>query len=455
VSALLRATEGIPPQKSDNPFWQELNKRLGVELKINYVDNAGYLSKVQTTMAGGDLPDVVQLTASIPNLSGALTAEFQDLSEFLGGDRAKDYPALAAIPTLSWQNVVIDGGLYGIPYPQPPISSFVMARADIIQAKGLKAADLKDGQEFLDLCRELTDVKRNKYAIGPFGTALAAVQQMVGVPNIWRVEDGKFTSQYETEEYKDSLDIVRTMWKQGLMHPDAFTSANTSKQWFGSGVTALVRDGWSAWPSYLQTYKSTSPDIEIEGVVLPKWDGGGQADTWLGSGIYTFTALKKSSDPARTKTLLSILDWFASPFGSAEYLFRRYGVSPRDYTLQGSDPVPTDTGATEVGHMVLSYLATIPPVIYNAGLPQATKDLYAAEVRLAAATAPYPLAGLFSSTQLTKGATVAKNLGNLQNDILQGRKPVDDWEAGVKAWRSGGGDQIRREYEEGYARAHG
>jgi putative aldouronate transport system substrate-binding protein len=455
VSALLMATEGLPPLESKNPFWQALNKRLGTELKISYVDSAGYLNKVQTMLAGGDIPDFVQFSTGVPNLNGALTSQFEDLSEFLGGDGAKDYPGLASIPTASWKNVTVGGaGLFGVPYPNPSLSSFLMARADLLAEKGLGANGLRDGQDFLQLCQELTDVKRNRFAIGRYDTAQQTVEQMVGVPNIWRIDGGKFVSAYETDECKDALSIVHDMWKSGVMHPDGFSGTANFKQWFGSGIAALVRDGWSAWPSYLQTYKSGSPGIKIEGVVLPKWAGGSQAGVWLGTGMYTFTALKKNSDKGRIRELLTLLDWFASPFGSEEYLFRRYGTAPRDYTLSGTDPVPTDTGVTEVAHMVLSYLATIPPVIYNPGQPDVTKDISTVEQKLAQETVPYPIAGLFAPTQQTKGATINKNIKNLQTEVMQGRKSLSDWDAGVKAWQSGGGDQIREEYEKSYAEAN-
>jgi putative aldouronate transport system substrate-binding protein len=49
---------------------------------------------------------------------------------------------------------------------------------------------------------------------------------------------------------------------------------------------------------------------------------------------------------------------------------------------------------------------------------------------------------------LTKGATIKKNMNSLQTDIIFGHKPVSAWDDGVKAWRSGGGDQIRAEYEQ-------
>jgi putative aldouronate transport system substrate-binding protein len=278
---------------------------------------------------------------------------------------------------------------------------------------------------------------------------------MVGVPNTWLVDNGAFTSQYEAPQYKQSLDIVAGLRNAGVMSPDAFSSTANFKQQFGSGSSALVNDGWVAWSSYVQIYGSTNPDFALAGVILPKWNGGGQAGAYLGRGMYTFTALKKTKDKARIRELLSILNWFAAPFGSQEYLFLRYGLPMRDYTLQGSDPVPTDTGASEVGKMVLSLLASGPQVIYNPGQEQSTKDLYRVQERLSAATVAYPTAGLFSSTDLTKGAAINKKITDLQLGILQGRKPLSAWDDGVKAWRDGGGDQIRAEYEQAYAAANG
>ena len=53
---LLRRAAGPGPQQ----YWAGLNERLGVDLKLQMVRNADYMQKFATTIAGNDLPDMLQ-----------------------------------------------------------------------------------------------------------------------------------------------------------------------------------------------------------------------------------------------------------------------------------------------------------------------------------------------------------------------------------------------------------
>ena len=71
-------------------------------------------------MAGDDLPDIMHIYngyALAPNLPASIKAKCADLTPYLAGNTAKDYPYLANIPTYAWRNSVsaLDGALYLIP----------------------------------------------------------------------------------------------------------------------------------------------------------------------------------------------------------------------------------------------------------------------------------------------------------------------------------------------------
>ena len=103
-----------------NPAWQAINKALGATIQFNKVPPADYNAKMAAIMAGGDLPDLVSLFGGLgaaPNLPQFLQQAAADLTPFLGGDKVKDYPNLADIPTFAWKNSarVLSGKLYMIP----------------------------------------------------------------------------------------------------------------------------------------------------------------------------------------------------------------------------------------------------------------------------------------------------------------------------------------------------
>jgi putative aldouronate transport system substrate-binding protein len=453
VSAFLMTPGALPPPVGSNKFWQELNKRLGVDFKANLIPASEYTPKVAAMVGSGDVPELTQISASsVPNLPEALKAMFTDLTEYLGGDAVKAYPCLAALPTIAWQSTVYNKGIYGIPFPLGVAGSYAFTRKDLFAELGAPT-EISSGEDLKKLFTTLTDVKKNRYASCQPTNVLAYVQTMLGAPNAWKLDDGKFVSAYETDEYAQGLDIVSQMWKDGVLHPDSFAGTIQFKAAFGGGQVAMAFDGYSAWPGYVRDYGPDNPKFALDVLIPPKWDGGGQAGQYLGKGSYTFLAIKKGT-AERTKELLDIVNWFAAPFGSEEYLFKKYGIAGHDYTLKGADPILTATGTNEM-HLPTSYVANPAPFLYEPGLPDVTRQEYAIQQKLVPSGVQNPAVGLVSPTDTAKGRALAKPVGDAINDIIQGRKPVSSWSDVVTTWRNSGGSQVAAEFADAYAALHG
>src|SRR4051794_36595904 len=102
-SAIVKTTAGLPAPVDQNPAWQEVNKRLGMNSNLNIVATADYPTRLPALIAGGDLPDMVYNAASfVSHAPELLAAQFADLTPYLSGDAIKDYPNLANFPTVSW-----------------------------------------------------------------------------------------------------------------------------------------------------------------------------------------------------------------------------------------------------------------------------------------------------------------------------------------------------------------
>jgi putative aldouronate transport system substrate-binding protein len=59
-----------------------------------------------------------------------------------------------------------------------------------------------------------------------------------------------------------------------------------------------------------------------------------------------------------------------------------------------------------------------------------------------------PAQYLYSETNSRIGGQLDTTLSDLRDQVIQGRKTLSDWDAGVKDWRRSGGDKIRQEYQE-------
>ena len=66
-----------------------------------------------------------------------------------------------------------------------------------------------------------------------------------------------------------------------------------------------------------------------------------------------------------------------------------------------------------------------------------------------------PTAGLYSETEAAKGTQLSTKAEETRADIVLGRKPLSAWKDFLAGWKSGGGDKIRAEYQDGFQQPNG
>ncbi|MCW2803504.1 MAG: extracellular solute-binding protein [Propionibacteriaceae bacterium] len=451
ISGMANIYYAVPPGPDRNTYWAGLNERLGLDLQLQMVSNADYTQKFATTIAGNDLPDMLQFPNGSPspvaNMPQLLDKRFTNLTEFLSGDAIKEYPNLANIPTRTWKSAIFNGGIYGIPIPRGAIGSYHFIRADLFEAAGV-STEPKSYDELIDAGKALTDPKKRRWAYGLVNQPRQLLGRMNGEPNVWAEEGGKLTHVYETDQYKQTITDLIALWKSGVMHPDSFNPAQPFKQLFNAGTVAInAADGYPGWTQYILD-NTGNPGFKLGLMPIYTRDSGELAQWNNGSGVYSITALKKQDDPEKLKMILRTLNWLAAPFGTEEYLYRLYGKAGTDHNIDGSgNPVLTKTG-TANAVLPIRYLADSPYTIYQPGRPQDADTQHKYQSLEIPTGINNPTTGLFSNTAATKNATADKNFNDGVNDIIQGRKQFSELDSLVSTWRNAAGDGMRKEYEE-------
>lgn len=451
ISGMANIYYAVPPGPDRNSYWAGLNERLGLDLQLQMVSNADYTQKFATTIAGNDLPDMLQFPngspAPVANMPQLLDKRFTNLTEFLSGDAIKEYPNLANIPTRTWKSAIFNGGIYGIPIPRGAIGSYHFIRADLFEAAGV-STEPKSYDELIDAGKALTDPKKRRWAYGLVNQPRQLLGRMNGEPNVWAEEGGKLTHVYETDQYKQTITDLIALWKSGVMHPDSFNPAQPFKQLFNAGTVAInAADGYPGWTQYILD-NTGNPGFKLGLMPIYTRDSGELAQWNNGSGVYSITALKKQDDPEKLKMILRTLNWLAAPFGTEEYLYRLYGKAGTDHNIDGSgNPVLTKTG-TANAVLPIRYLADSPYTIYQPGRPQDADTQHKYQSLEIPTGINNPTTGLFSNTAATKNATADKNFNDGVNDIIQGRKQFSELDSLVSTWRNAAGDGMRKEYEE-------
>jgi putative aldouronate transport system substrate-binding protein len=223
-----------PTPLEQNPAWQAVNKALNADVRFNIVTSADYPVKLGTIMAGSDLPDMMYMYArpgSASTLAAAagvpqfLQAKAEDLTPYLAGDAAKDYPNLAAIPTSAWKyaGCAFQGRLYMLPiHRYLPGQMFVKNTTVWDRELGADYVP-RNAEDFKRILLALTRQQEEFYGIGTGqGTQmmLPGFAAMFGAPNGWRLEsDGKLVKDLETAEYKAAVGYARDLWAAGVVPP--------------------------------------------------------------------------------------------------------------------------------------------------------------------------------------------------------------------------------------------
>ncbi|MDE3078174.1 MAG: hypothetical protein KGJ86_22350, partial [Chloroflexota bacterium] len=311
----------------------------------------------------------------------------------------------------------------------------------------------KGKDDFLKAAKELTK-NGSQWALAGTGSGynswnpIGWFMQIFRAPNDWRESGGKLTKDVETEEFKETVAYVRSLWDAGVMHPDSpsMNLTNAAAAWY-SGKIILWQNSYGSFSIAWDRAVARDPDFK-PGIITPFAHDGGKAVHLLGHSSDSLTAIKKSS-PERVKELLGILDFMVAPFGTQENVLLNYGLKGRDFALNSkANPILNKQGHTEVTSFPIWRLSAPPPVIFNPNSTEFAQITHKATSEALAMGVPSPVAGLYSKTLAQKGATLNQKLTDGLNSIIYGRASVSSLDQLVKDWRTGGGDQVRSELEQ-------
>lgn len=460
-----------PTPFENNPAWQEINKQLNVDFKMNIVAPGDYVPKLATVMAGGDMPDLLffyyNLQTAITAVAGVpqfLAAQGADLTPFLGGDAIKDYPSLANIPTRAWKNSgsVYDGKV--IMVPKPLYSEGFVFLKNVTQWDADIGKDYvpKNADDFKRVMQALTRPQEDRYATAAAGSSsngdafnVKWYSQLFGAPNEWRLgSDGKLTRCFEAPEYKEAVAYVKDLFASGLFHPNTLqmSSGPNGRSDFAAGKWTIWLDGFAtAWSDPWRRARQASRPFEVHMIPLFPAHDGGKPVHMLNAAHLGATAIKKSS-PERTAELLRVLNYLAAPFGSQEDLLLSYGVQGADYNLDDKgNPVLTERGNPDANYLPFKYIAQRPSVLYLPDIPDYTRVLSDAEKQLIPLGISDPTVGLVSATAVRNGVAANQTMLDGIRDIIAGRRQLAEYDQLVSDWRTSAGDQMRKEFQDALA----
>ena len=241
-------TAPVPPM-DQNPPWLEVNKAVNATLNISFIPFADFNVRWSTLQSGNDMPDITVAftrpdTAILPAF---LDARCADLTPYLSADAVNEYPNLAGLPTRSWKSALINGKLYGVPVPLRPYFWWFWTHQEILDRDGLSQP--KSAAEFKQQAVQLTNPQAGVWAIAgeggaqyAFNTVSGLWSAVYGAPNYWAVDSaGKFTSAFESEQFKQCVVYATDLVKSGAYDPNTLSYNTLSARTQFMGRRAIYR----------------------------------------------------------------------------------------------------------------------------------------------------------------------------------------------------------------------
>ncbi|MBR5896329.1 MAG: ABC transporter substrate-binding protein, partial [Lachnospiraceae bacterium] len=242
--------------------WEKaVSEKMGysVDLVIEQQDHSGYKDAVGRILLGGDLPDVMLMSADMYKqyqTTGLLwnMAEAYDNAEF---QSRMDMPAIN-------QNMkTADGALYGFaPYYGNGCVTYV--KTSWLDAVGMKAEDIKTYDDYIAMLTAFAtqDPDGNGVNGDTYGVIAAGFGKMDEAPYINYMSEfyqgaypailqdanGVWYDGFQTQEMKDALLRMQDAYNKGLIDPETLTaSTKTAREKFFSNEQSGSSGAFTYW----------------------------------------------------------------------------------------------------------------------------------------------------------------------------------------------------------------
>lgn len=340
--------------KEDSIFWTTMEKEFNVDYSVEWVPVDTYSQKIDLLLAGGNLPDVVQIAGSGVSMSApsiqkaTIAGAFWELDELLGKDFA-NYPSFKENTVLdAWSLNTVKGKTYLIPNTRGTINVGYMLRKDWLDALNMDTPKTLDEFKEYVIAVGNSDLDNNgqKDSVGmiPY-TFNGWFDDAFGARTPTYNNEGGLIYPYFTSNYADMVEYFREIYAAGGIAKEyAMIKWQQAEEMFMAGTLgAFEKNFWNLY-RYEENYEKNNPTAKIEVITHlegPKGVANNRDTGYMGGHVFA----KKTVDEAKMKQILS---WFEKMVDPKYFNFIFYGVEGVHWNLVDGMPVATEQGKLEI-----------------------------------------------------------------------------------------------------------
>ena len=452
-----------------NPILQKIYESTGVKLNITWVPDSGYGEQTTLTLADpAHMPEVMvmQGVRDAIMISSARSGAFWDLTDFVAD--AENYPNLAAGAESIYDNIAVDGRLYGIYRARAYARAGIYYRNDFAAQVGY-AEEPKTVEEFKDMCLKMAAIDPNmyvfnmcKYVAGTIGIMTV----MNGAPYQYGVnEEGKIYPAFEDPAFQEGLDFIRELYAAGGIDPNFMTieSGNWNDAERSEPVKALMRldclDNGYRYQEWLEQNKGADPSAPIVSLLTALPDKNGKIQIWPQNiGASGEIVVTKAVSAEKLPAVMKFLDWCSSAEGQT---LLNCGVEGETYWIhsdgfrytfpEGATDDEKNAADTNT-HVILHSLNQLGMNVNGDLTPAAAGTLLRDEYNQnlldnAQYVIGNPCYTFDSETNNLMGASLNQEVEDAQVQYIAGKIDLAGLQAAYANWHTQGGDDILAEYQ--------
>jgi putative aldouronate transport system substrate-binding protein len=447
VTAMTPVWGPAPPGYQQSAYLQAVNAELGTPVNFTIQDGNTYADKLNAMLGARDVPELLCVPGwewpKIPRFSEAVKALFEDLTDYLKGDAVNAYPMLASFPTSAWRYGVWNDRLFSVPNPsEGPFPWALFTRKELLDDRGL--AIPKSLDELLTMAKQVTDPAKNVWAFDDIFPMIQIYHKVPGSQNGWRLKADKTPEfKYETPEYRQALEVMAKIYKDGLVHPDIVASkgADANLLFAQAGSIIFKMAGVGFWQGAQAEHQKVNPKLNIQPVPVFSATGGAP-QIWRADAPISYTFIRKGLGKERIEELLRIMNWCSAPVGTQEALLREFGVEGKHHTKTPKGPVKTDLAFKEIANQYFWISGRNPTIGPFPDTPNFVRDLLSWSNETAKYLEPDPWEGMkVEMPAKFKGFAVPGE--EKFTDVVRGRRPMSDVDSIIQEWKANGGEEAR------------
>lgn len=325
-----------------------LEEKTNTRLNVIIPPIGSYNDKIETMMAGGDVPDVFQVSQAMTRLPNYVAREqVMQLDELI-----KNSEKLSMIDEEYFNALAVDGHVYDVPYYYPRVKCLFL-RKDIMEKYDISLGETPTTDEFITEMSKLKGTGITPFSfpkwIDNFQFFLNSFGAYAGV---YKNAEGKYVDGMQEPQMQAALLYLRDMYVSGVLDQEFITTENSAmREAVYSGKAACDIDYVANYTNYILQSEAAGAPTDVQPIYMltgPDGKGGG-----LNESIQTAWCISSEcKNPEAAMRLIEALTMDPEVHAS----FFNTGIEGVHFNVENGIAVPTEKASNSGYSIKYNYL---------------------------------------------------------------------------------------------------